>query len=671
MLLTVAGCAPDPREPFAYLPEQFRVERIAAIFNVDDAGVGDVDGDGRLDLWTTNHSAQQWIALAASDGSFAPNALSDLGLHQDLRVPGIEPTLARPACGPFRQIYLRGNTLIIESGGTAHKTPLSGEIRLPWPTQLAAAGNGSWERLACTDPSACTRARFRLGDGGQLRLETIPPRSDGFPIQLVLDATADLAEVRIGSACIRPPAAAIGFELKDRHGLLLADLAGDGAADLFVSRGGARGRLNKVNPHAADELWVGGKRGYQPAIAGSGIVKAGCPGRQVGAFDVDNDGDLDIYQVCGRSGGASAASRNRLYLQRQRGAFEEAAGTWGLDLEGAGTFAWVASSGSRPEPLLLWATADAVRVLARRGAGFETVWQRSRTGGEADAVLLAPPAADGSIAVAIVGPGGNSMLMIEPTGYRLVSFATLGLPVRSSGGNWVDLDGDGRTELFLVPQGLFAANDRFKWRGTGAFALRHKGLAAVQSSWFDADADGDLDLWLLRKDGRLAWRPLRWPATRLSPRLSRWYTDAVERMVGPVSWEPHMWEALLVRNQAHAPTHLPVRVRGLPGNREAVGALVELTAGDMSRSAVVAASGNARLSQTLYEVYLGISELAGPGEVQVSLPGVPPRRLAVDLHGSATAADRADRQPAAGDGVSAQIPLQIELTPRDLAEGQP
>ncbi|MBS3805307.1 MAG: VCBS repeat-containing protein [Oleiphilaceae bacterium] len=611
-----------PDNPFQRSDPQFTVTPLETVFNIDDAGVGDLNGDGRPDLWTTNHSAHQWLALANHDHGFQAGGIDVLALHQEPRIPGIAAMAGEPQCAtPGKRLFVEGAQIVLKHNDGSAQGAFSGELHLPWPSRVHSRGNAKWEALACPSDLSCTKGHFRIAQDSELRLDTIPARSDGFPINVTIDPSVPLAEVQLGRLCAAPGQHQLEFALKDRHGLLLADLSGSSGLDLFISRGGARGRLEQVHPGALDELRVWQNGQYREGILETEIKKEGCPGRQVGAVDIDRDGDLDIYQVCGRSEGMNSDSPNRLYIQIERGKFEERGKDWGLALEGAGTFAWVPSPDPENAVKMVWATADSIRVFELEAQRYRETWSSHFDGDAEDPLLVGDLQGKGDFSVARISKKGSTLLELSSSSYKLIPFSELGLPQQSAEGDLVDFNGDGKLDLFLVPQGLFQRQDGNQWTKSNILQIAGRdNLREARSTWFDADQDGDLDLWLTLKDSQLAPRVLRWPLKVLGTNLGAGYTSLSEAIFGPMTWQLHMWQSVFVENQSERPTHAELKILGPPGNSQGIGARITGSGGGLSINTLVGQTDGSRLSQTLNTAYLGVADIKQLNTLSVRFP---------------------------------------------------
>jgi hypothetical protein len=143
-------------------------------------------------------------------------------------------------------------------------------------------------------------------------------------------------------------------------------------------------------------------------------------------------------------------------------------------------------------------------------------------------------------------PQGNLLLVNREGVLEAADNVALGLPAASDVGRFVDYDNDGLTDIHLVPGGLYrqTADHTFElspWLGDTVSDT----LKAAFATWFDADADGDCDLVLATREQKTR----DWQTT--------WHRNVGAR---------HHW--------------LQVDLIGPPGNRQALGASVRLTAGD-------------------------------------------------------------------------------------------
>ena len=262
-----------------------------------------------------------------------------------------------------------------------------------------------------------------------------------------------------------------------------AAIAGSAAEDLAVADVTNSGSLDFITPGA---LWIRDGDGYRRVAMASGD--------RVVPFDVDADGDLDLY--------VSSKSGDRLLRNNLDGTWTDVTAAAGIAPGTVSRFA-VAADFDRD--------GDVDLLLARPEGGF-TLYDNLRGGRLAarDAglptagVILAAAAGDlngdGRVDLVWTTESGAVASLNRGDGFfgagRAVGPGTVPL--------LFDYDNDGFLDLFLGsangPSTLYR-ND-----GTGTFGAAGVGAlpAARAAEAVDADGDGDLDLVLVLPDGSVA-----------------------------------------------------------------------------------------------------------------------------------------------------------------------
>jgi hypothetical protein len=143
------------------------------LYAVNDAGVGDLDRDGQLDWWTTNHSAVEVVSLQRAGGRFTPNAVHELSLSHDRAYPGLEAVLhAQPIAAPI-WLYAERMAIRIEVSADAER-PVRGAFSLPWDAVVAHSGGGT-SNATVLPGGVERRVAFEIPPGATLALTTVPP----------------------------------------------------------------------------------------------------------------------------------------------------------------------------------------------------------------------------------------------------------------------------------------------------------------------------------------------------------------------------------------------------------------------------------------------------------------------------------------------------------------
>lgn len=176
-----------------------------------------------------------------------------------------------------------------------------------------SAGTGGPEAAGETGGHAALFADVN-GDG----------RPDLYHTMLFNQRMADLFFLNLGNNVFSEEAAARGIEDFDggSHGAVFADLDNDGDFDLF---NGTTGRVgDQPRPEHNDIYRNDGAGFFTDMTPGSAIEQRIEPTRGVLAFDMDNDGDLDLLAITNFLGTDDPSSeRNELYHNLGNFEFEE------------------------------------------------------------------------------------------------------------------------------------------------------------------------------------------------------------------------------------------------------------------------------------------------------------------------------------------------------------
>lgn len=496
LLLVLVGCASeDPSSGMLsaesaawFQPRSLDVNT----WRTFDLGSVDVDGDGDLDLFTTNHHSQQSVLLNDGKGVFEP-ATSQLGLDFDLAFRGWERLAPGPCPDGGLSIYRKGDAFAVEFSPTAGVRAARGTF--DFLTAVRAVDEEDVEvSVRGSDDGEATPHELTFSFRNEGRF-TIRPEHLSLPLAVKLDPLLPLDGVFVGAECVSPVTSDFTLRLTDRHGMAWADYDGDGMLDLAVPAGGLRADIDLFSPHVTDELFRAEGGRLRDVTAGSGLAKNGCRGRQAAWVDVDENDRLDLTMTC--YGGFL-----QVWLQADSGRFVLAGADMGLGNVRADTLAWFDLDGDmRPE--LIVETEQGLSVYKKANASFSLLQRlelpdtarRARRDERVRKLALADYDGDGDADLFLPSAGGSYLLTNDGGSLRRVDPRSAGLPRQAVMAQWVDYDNDGLLDLHAVPGGLYRQVNRTRFLETGILAeLAGGGVDEVRTEWADYDGDGRRDL---------------------------------------------------------------------------------------------------------------------------------------------------------------------------------
>jgi len=582
-----------------------------------DIGVVDADGDGHMDVYTSNHHFRQVLWLGDGRGGFR-DVLSDWRLDQSRDFPLAElsfdtPTPERPGV----YVYWRGTNVVVQTHGSAELGAWRGRMRVLDPVKVT--GPGAFD---------VRKTEFRDGQRGGTELEfgatadtrlVLVPGGQGLPLQFDFTGGLRADQIFVGLGKVSPQATTFSLAMQDRHAHAWADINDDGVLDLFITRGALAGKLLQLPEHARsqvrDELFVTrGVGKLDDATVDAGIEKRGCSGRHANWVDVDGDGVLELFVNCYDREALSGDFPKQLYRRVGPMRFEEVAQAFGLGLpdQQIGSYAWFDADGDGRVDLL--AFQDEGLFLYRNAGGrFERELVQPLDSSQAEKIGHTRGNSwfyDGKISVGdLDGDGDFDAFMSSKRGQVLlrndagrlvpVDPTSVGLPPESLIAVLVDYDNDGRLDVHLVPHGLYRQRADGRFERTGLLAFDAAQYQAALVNWLDIDGDGRLDvLFALNPD----------------PAFRRWWEFGERKVRGS------QWQLTAHRNTAAAPGWLAVDLQGAPGNRQGIGAVVSVTAGGATQSRIVGAAEGAFFSQGHYRTYFGLGQLQRADAVRVRWP---------------------------------------------------
>ncbi|MEM8503556.1 MAG: CRTAC1 family protein [Cyanobacteria bacterium P01_D01_bin.1] len=613
-----------------------------ADYDLNDIGVADINQDGNLDIFTTNHSSQQSLLIGDGDGNFVDRLVAS-GLSQDREFPGLENSVRSPQMNtPGLYIYRQRNHLHLAAKNTEAFGEISGSIELSANVELIQQAKATVELEKIPLPSGITASRmqFNLSPGGVLEFESKENQSKKLVIgifhRVQVEEALPLSAIFIGQDALTPNSHSFELLWRDRHSMIWSDINTDGQPDVFIGRGGIHGKMRLFPERYYDELFIskGNVRQINADLTDQGnpqqsetfedqtalveLFKDDCAARQSAWVDFDRDGRLDIFNSCGRNASDKIERPHQLFHQQADGAFEDIAESVNLNLPRAGEFVWFdANNDSRPD---LVATQDKqLTIYYNQGDTFRSEPLGKLADHKNKQFTVADFDRDGSSDVYISGKAKSYLLQKQnDDSYQLEDPAKRGLPDYSLCANWVDYDNDGYIDLHTIPGGLYRQqpNQTFKRtqllsnetailreRLSRMIGWRRMKQRKARCSWLDYNNDGFRDLlFAQRRDS---------PLYRLMGRFGE--QDSNEQ-----------WQVRLFKNKGvDRPTEshwLSLVLKGAEGNLEAIGAAVSVETPEGSQTQLVGGSEGSYFSQGHYQVYFGLGTHQQASVITVKWP---------------------------------------------------
>jgi hypothetical protein len=598
------------------------------LYSLFDLGVADIDRDGRLDLYTSNHDGVQSYLLSRGDGSHE-DARTRLGLDQDIDFPGMEDDAAVHApSGVGLFIFFRGRCLVLHDRRPLTEPALTGTIRIVGNVTLRRAAHGS-ARLArrlSAGGITLTEIAFSLDAGGRIGLFV---EMLGSPIEFALAENVALEQVHVGRGNRHPATRQFRVLRRDRHGHAWADINGDGRLDVFIGRGGYRGQIEAMRRLAGagfafeieDEMLVRDGEVFADRAAVLGLRKGSCRTRGAAWVDVDNSGRLALYVNC-------LAAKNQLYMRDATGRFVDRAGEAGIDIAGSFAFVWVdLDRDGRPD--LVIDEGDAIRVYYNEGKlRFRRVTVAHKPQRFEAKLSVADFDNSGWPSIVLATPRGLLLLVNRGGALQQEDPQRLGLPADGLSAHWVDYDNDGLVDLLVVPHGLFrqTADHRFEQAGDIRIVRPAQSVESLVQ-WYDRDNSGFRDAIVALR--RPLPRQAR-AAIRVWHRLRSWWVDPafLPQLGGNDGGEGSgfeyyvpgidgTWSATLLQNRGNANHWLELVLEGAGFNREAIGAVVTVQTGSRRQTQGVGWADGAVYSQGHYRLYFGLGQATAIDLLQV------------------------------------------------------
>jgi len=586
----------------------------AVVDRLFDIGVVDADGDGNLDLFTSNHHFRQVLWLGDGKGGFR-DVFGDWGLDQSRDFPLAELSfLTPPVDKPGVYLYWRGTQFVVQTHRISELPAWRGSMKTLDPVKITL---GEGFKVSQRDVPAGrvvgTALSFETAQDGKL---VVVPGGQGLPLEFDFGGDIRPEQIFVGLGRVSPRSMSFALAMQDRHGHAWADINADGVLDIFITRGALAGTLPKLPPEAArgirDELLVSEAPGrFRDRTLDLGIEKKGCSGRHATWVDVDRDGVLELFVNCYDREAVDGDYPKQLYRRGADGIYRDVAAEFGLGLpaQQMGSFVWLDVDGDGDVDLLAYQNEgiflyrnvsgrfvqETVVGLNRAGAGkigrdSETAWFFDGK------MIVGDMDGDGDADAFVSSKSGNILLVNEKGKFSAADLARLGLPERSMSAAMVDYDNDGLLDLHTVPQGLFRQVSGGRFERSGLLQVDESAYRAAIANWLDIDNDGRVDLVL---------------AVNPDPDYKPWWRFK-DRPVRGTSFD-----LMAHRNMTPSRHWLQVDLQGPAGNRQGIGAVISIETGAARQTRIVGAADGSFFSQGHYRSYFGLGDQPRATRVRV------------------------------------------------------
>lgn len=560
-------------------------------YDLFDLGVVDVNSDRYLDIFTLNHSARQDFLLGNQNGTYE-DGLSAWNLDQDHQFSGLEdrdltPKIDRPG------LYIYRHNFLLHLYAHRLNSQISGKLTLSLPVTIQEQEKAfvSIEETPLPSGGVTTEVNFSLQNEAHVIIEDFPE----IPHVFEVNSNTPLSSINLGMDKLQPQQHRFTLMWRDRHSMAWADVNGDGRKDVFIGRGGVRGKISQIPEILSDELFVQTEAGFEEQIDQFNLIKNGCPARKSAWVDYDGDGLLDLYLSCGRSG-VDTIYPNQLYHQRSNNQFVNVAEEFGLNLPDTGYFQWLDIDADGDQDLIA-SEGEQTVIYLNQTDGFEPRSIEGSSGGTLVKLAIADFDSDGDFdGYGVIEGGKNQMLINQDGMLTFQAAADSGLPEEGLDANWIDYDNDGDLELYVVPNGLYQ-REKAKFKATRLLDFRRPlfSIWNARSVWFDADQDGDRDLLLAYQQTPSILQPKPSIGERLKNQVFKRDTTRI-------------WQSILYQNRGSTNHWLQVNLVGSKGNSEAIGAVISVETDRGRQMQQIGATEESRYSQGNYRAYFGVGE---------------------------------------------------------------
>lgn len=583
-----------------------------ADYNLNDLGIVDLNQDQNLDIFTTNHSAQQSILIGNGNGNFT-DEIATLGFSQDRAFPRLENSATAPTItNPGFYIYRQDGLLHLVAYKADALGQLEGTLQLSSDIKFQKQDNVdvSVNEEVLDSGGTISKLDFSLKPDGHLAIESFVE----IPHRFSLSDSVSLDSLHLGTDALHPTAHRFELMWRDRHSMAWTDFNQDDQLDVFVGRGGIKGKMHELPETFADELFISQGNDFSDQVHLAGMVKDNCPGRQSAWIDYDQDGLLDLYNACGRGSYDTATYPHQLFHQEVEGTFKNLAGELGIDLPRNGTFLWV-DLDQDGDPDLIATQGKELLTYINHKTRFQAESLGQLFDDSTKKFTVTDYDLDGNLDIYISGTTQNYLLVKSEKTYTLTDPKTVGLPGQGLCANWVDYDNDGLVDLHAVPGGLYRqqANHRFKSTRLLSESSEIQGISSsrlsgwtksklqkVRCAWPDYNNDGYRDLIISEEK---------------IPSLQERFIGKLTELSNEAQWQTH-----LLKNEKSDAHWLEIDLKSSNDNRQAIGASVAVSHADINQVQQVGSAESSYFSQGHYRLYFGLGTNKKVSSIKITWP---------------------------------------------------
>ncbi|MBT3305960.1 MAG: hypothetical protein HN377_05690, partial [Alphaproteobacteria bacterium] len=454
--------------------------------STNDIAMGDLDGDGDLDIFAFNRYYGNQVFLNNGSGTFTDTgqSLGQYGNGWDTRADGelvdidgdgdLDAVVATEAANEIFINDGRGNFELVSLGvGTGWTNEVHiGDLNGDGQKDIVVANSNNNPGGIILTAKVLNTTDVAMGDlDGDGDLDAFTVNQNQGNDTWVNDGQGGLGSVAqsLGTA--------------NSTGVALGDVDGDGDLDAVVSNSGA-----------ANKLWLNNSYGTFTDSAQSFGANAST---DIALADVDGDSDLDMV-VTNTSG-----QGNRVYTNNGTGTFTDSTQSLGTSNSTAVALGDLDNDGD--VDAFVTNTGQANSVWKNNASGTFTNSSNTTATLLSNAVALGDIDGDGDLDAFVGNTGANKVYLNDGTGAFTDSGQSLG-SADTQGVSLVDIDGDGNLDAFTVN----ASGGSKIWLndGTGVFTdsgVTMAGTSVTAVSAADLDGDGDMDFFASVNGSNQVW----------------------------------------------------------------------------------------------------------------------------------------------------------------------